>query len=266
MKDYFAIDPMSLRNQFNICALLLALLASEGVSAQSKQTDLLPQQRQSIPSTNPALTAPEAVEVRVNPDGDQWQIDLLWTASPAPTGTFFVVELVTIPSDAGGETEVVTIQRADTSAATILVDRVPVGLAARVSQIAADGTDYAAGQWTELSPATEGGQGGLALDPIGRVSILVRAADLPAHQLAAELANGLGAGGLWVSINEVDLQQTDSTVAYRYDADAGFAAKVADYLPGLGSTDTIRLDETLAAPGEIFVTLVGGPSVVDAVE
>ena len=87
--------------------------------------------------------------------------------------------------------------------------------------------------------------------------------DIPARQLARDLAIGLGAGGVWVHLEEVELDQTESSVAYRYAADAELASSVAGYLPVLGPENAIRRVELPSAPGEVVVTLVGGPTVVD---
>jgi len=225
--------------------------------------DLILAQLAPIPSEQGAMAAPDGVETDISPDGDRWQIDFVWSALPGPPGALFVVELVTIPSGSDGESELVAFEQTAASATTVYVDRVPVGLAWRVSQVAADGSEYAAGEWTELSPGNDLGDAEAAFAPVGRVTLRVGTADLPARELAGDLARGLAAGGVWVHLEEVDLDQTESTVAYRYAADAELAASVAGYLPVLGPEDAIRRVDLPAAPGEVVVTLVGGPTVVD---
>lgn len=232
-------------------------------ASRQKAADLILAQLEPVTLGERVMSAPEVVDTNVSPKGDQWQIDLVWTASPGPPGALFVVELVTIPSGSDGESALVAFEQTEALATTLLVDRVPVGLAFRVSQVAADGSDYAAGVWTELRPGPERSKSEPALAPIGRMTIRVGKADISAHQLARELASGLGAGGFWVYVEEVELGQVQSSVAYRYAADAELASSVAAYLPVLGPKDAIRLIELPAAPGEIIVTLVGGPKVVD---
>ena len=230
---------------------------------RQEAADLILAQLEPITSENRAMTAPEAVESDVSSKGKQWQIDFVWTALPGPPGSLFVVELVTIPSGSDGESELVAFEQTEASATTVFVDRVPVGLAWRVSQVAADGSEYAAGVWTDLSPGPERSEAEPALSPVGRVTIRVGTTDIPAHQLARDLAIGLGAGGVWVHLEEVELDQTESSVAYRYAADAELASSVAGYLPVLGPENAIRRVELPSAPGEVVVTLVGGPTVVD---
>ena len=272
---------MPLIEAFNLVACLMLSLADLAIPAQAEDgtatgnryaplldgesggANLILAQLEPDTSKKLAMAAPEGVETNVSPKGDQWQIDLVWTAPPGPPGALFVVELVTIPSGSDGESALVAFEQTGASATTVLVDRVPVGLALRVSQVAADGSDYAAGDWTELSPGTDRSNAETALAPVGRVTIRVGTADIPARQLATELARGLGAGGLWVHLQEVALDQTESTVAYRYTADAGLASGVAGYLPVLGPGDAIRQVNLPAAPGEVVVTLVGGPTGVD---
>ena len=275
---------MPLIEAFNLVACLMLSLADLAIPAQAEDgtatgnryaplldgesggANLILAQLEPDTSKKLAMAAPEGVETNVSPKGDQWQIDLVWTAPPGPPGALFVVELVTIPSGSDGESALVAFEQTGASATTVLVDRVPVGLALRVSQVAADGSDYAAGDWTELSPGTDRSNAETALAPVGRVTIRVGTADIPARQLATELARGLGAGGLWVHLQEVALDQTESTVAYRYTADAGLASGVAGYLPVLGPGDAIRQVNLPAAPGEVVVTLVGGPTGVDEAE
>lgn len=231
--------------------------------ARLKVANLILAQLEPITSEKRAMAAPEGVETNTSPKGDRWQIDLVWTALPGPPGSLFVVELVTIPSASDGESELVAFEQTEATATTAYVDRVPVGLALRVSQVAADGSEYAAGVWTELSPGPDGSKAETALAPVGRVTIRVGTTDIPARQLARDLAIGLGAGGVWVHLEEVELDQTESSVAYRYAADAELASSVAGYLPVLGPENAIRRVELASAPGEVVVTLVGGPTVVD---
>lgn len=233
------------------------------LNSQPEAADLILAQLEPITSEKRAMAAPGGVETNTSPNGNQWQIDFVWTALPGPPGSLFVVELVTIPSASDGESELVAFEQTEASATTVFVDRVPVGLAWRVSQVAADGSEYAAGVWTELSPGTERSKAETALAPVGRVTIRVGPADVSARQLARDLASGLGAGGVWVHLEEVDLDQTESTVAYRFAADAELASSIAGYLPVLGPEDATRQIELSAAPGEVVVTLVGGPTSVD---
>ena len=232
-------------------------------TASSEATDLVQAQ---LAVTNPddsTMAAPELVDIDVTPKGDKWQIDFVWTAILDPFETLFVVELVTIPSAPDGKSELVAFEETQGSAATVLVDQVPVGLAWRVSKVAVDRSQYAAGVWQELNPGTEQRKADVTLEPLGRVTIRVGTEDNSARQLASELAIGLGASGVWVYLEEVKLDQTESSVAYRYAADLELASNVAAYLPVLGPDGAVQSVELAAAPGEVVVTLVGGPTFVD---
>lgn len=220
-------------------------------------------QLKSRTSEKRSMAAPDILDMDVKSDGDRWRIDLAWTESAGQQDSSYTVELVTIPDVSTGETEVVGFVETKELGASFYVDRVPVGLITRISRVAVDGSEYAAGVWTELFPGREL-SAALPLAPLGRVTIRVGATDIAARQFAIELASGLVAQGVWTHLQEVDLIQEQTTVAYRFAADVDLASRVAAYLPVIGPQDTIRLSELPAAPGEVFVSLVGGPQVLAA--
>lgn len=264
---------MALMCAINLCAgILLSLPAAATFAGADDATayepglgmaDLQLVQLKSRTSDERGLAAPDILDMDVKSDGDQWRIDLAWTESAGPRDSSYIVELVTIPDASTGETELVGFVETGELGASLYVDRVPVGLIMRISRVALDGSEYAAGAWTELSPGTEVSAPS-PFTPFGRVTIRVGATDMAARRLAIELASGLAAQGVWIHLQEMDLDQEQTTVAYRFAADAELASSVAAYLPVLGPEDAMRLVDLPAAPGEVVVSLVGGPQVLAA--
>ncbi len=178
--------------------------------------------------------------------------DLVWTAAASAPAARFLVEVL----ETGGAPVIAGFT--DASAAAVALTDPGASYAWRVSQIDASGAHYAAGPWWPIGRAAAPS----AYEaPAGRILLEVGAEDAPAARFADELADGFRAAGYWVrTVPATPDAAAGTAVRYGFVEDAGLAADVAAFLPGLGRTATERIEGTGLGPGEIAIELVGGPS------
>ncbi len=200
------------------------------------------------------LEAPVALAGSLAATGGRWRGALVWSAAPQPDGTRFLVELAQLPDK--GETwgRVIVSETTEASAVIVTVPDEPASYAWRVVAVLPDAAREAAADWQRLgSPSAD-------VLPQGRVTLHVGVEDVAAARLARELTASFSDAGLWVRTEIDALPPAASDVRYGYGEDASLAGAIAAFLPVLRSGDARRVPGLAAAPGEIVVRLVGGPS------
>ena len=113
--------------------------------------------------------------------------------------------------------------------------------------------------WRSLS-------GAVAAMPEGRVTLRINRGDRRAERFARELGASFFAGGLWAQIEEADEPASATSVGYAFREDEALARGVAEVLPVLTAQDAAFSAGLRAAPGQVIVTLVGGPEYADIEE
>lgn len=203
------------------------------------------------------LGVPDILGANVVRQRDGWRIDLAWAAPSGPAGTLFLVELVADPSRPRGGARV-AFRETEGSVATFEIGREPAGLIWRVIRLTADRSGYAASPWAAIA-STAGEPIETLSHSSEHVVFQVGRTDAAARRLAEEVSRVLSDGGVRTSIEDVPAYPTESAVTYRYGQDADLAKDVAAILPTLGAADPHRTDDPDTPPGEVVVTLVGGP-------
>ena len=129
----------------------------------------------------------------------------------------------------------------------------------RVTVVDTATAHYAASAWQALTDDAGASDPPAGL-PRGCVSLRISAGDAPAQRFARELADSLWDAGLWVRIVPAGDAASATGVRFAFREDATLAGMIAEFLPVLQSSDTVFSPELDAAPGEIVVRLIGGPT------
>ncbi len=234
----------------------------------SRAAETLPAAAERLAKLRPAsagergLVAPDLAAAVLVPAGNARSAELSWSAPPGAVDARYQVELARLPR--GTETWGSLILDEPTEGSA-LVTPVPAGhgqYAWRVSSVDRGTSSYAASPWQSLGAEATAGRP--PVSPAGRVSLHVGAADIPAQWLARELAVSFSDAGLWVRVETEQSPARTTTVRYAFVQDVGLAASVAEFLPVLNADDTALSPDLEAAPGEVNVWLVGGPSKPEA--
>ncbi|MBC7737226.1 MAG: sel1 repeat family protein [Candidatus Saccharibacteria bacterium] len=206
----------------------------------------IPAATQALNALKPAEVGPHTAPVPspalIVRKGAGFATDLVWTASPDPVGSIFVVQV------AKADATFVDYRTAGSALS------VPVSIKGgqwRVATVDPRGPRYFASPWQHQTEDDA---------PKGLLRIVVPAADPRAAKLAANLTAVAQSGGLVVSIAPTLSPASASGVQYRFRQDAGLAKDVAALLPGFAATQPELSEDLESGPGEIVVTLV-----VDAV-
>ena len=193
------------------------------------------------------------------------QAEFVWTAPTGPAGSTFFFELAHLMDELDRFGPTIFTEETDASAIAIDLPAEDAAYAWRISLLDWNGERYSASKWRQF--AVKDGQmvdqGELELFD-GRVTFRVGAKDVNARQLAEELASSFLRGGLWVGIEETTETIRESSVRYTYADDALLAEGIAAFLPVLDGSDALRVRDRKAAPGEIIVSLSGGPDTAAA--
>jgi hypothetical protein len=224
--------------------------AAETVPAAAERLAMLAPAR----SEQRIFTAPEILAGAVV---NERKAEMVWSAPPGPPGARFLLEVARLPAENETSGSIVVSSSMEASAHASELPLQPASYAWRVSLVDASAARYASSPWRQLFAA---GEDAPAVLPDGRVTIRVAAGDAQAGQMAHELADSFFGAGLWVRIERVRETADESSVRYAYHQDVDLAARIAEFLPVLGAADAIQSPDLGAAPGEIEVRLVGGPS------
>ena len=166
---------------------------------------------------------------------------LMWTAPPLPEGTTVRVDL------ADGDATLLEQVPSDRPVLVIPLPDTGAPLFWRVVAVAPQG-ETAASSWRAMDVP------GTPMPPAAAVSFLTNPGDAKAAAMARRLGAALDRSGIAVAYGAAAAMATESRVTYRYPGDAGFAAEIASFLPGMEGA--ALSDKVPARPGEVVVTLV----------